>query len=200
MGFFRRRAVAPRLETERLVLRPPDFSDHLSWAGLRRESATFLRAWEPAWAPDHLTARAFRDRVVWSARAIAERRAYPFFLERAEDGALLGALTLDNLRRGPAQAATVGYWIGAPHARQGYMAEALAAARDFGFGDLGLSRLEAACLPDNEASIRLLRRCGFRDEGLARAYLQIAGVWRDHTLFAALSPTRAAGAPAATTR
>ena len=190
MAFLRRRAVGPALRTERLLLRPPEMDDFLQWAAVRRGSEAFLRPWEPAWARDHLTSRAFRERVYWAARAIGEGKAYPFFLFRQEDGAFLGAITVDNIRRGPAMCATVGYWIGAGHARRGYMAEALAATRDFVFGDLGLSRLEAGCLPENAASRRLLERCGFKYEGVAQAYLQIAGRWRTHVLYAALRADR----------
>lgn len=180
------------LQTARLRLRPPQPEDFVDWARLRRESEPFLRPWEPDWSVDHLTERAFRERVGWAARAIAERRGYPFLLERAADGRVMGAITLDNVRRGPAMAASVGYWIGAPHARKGYMREALAAATGFAFDTLELSRLEAACLPENDASRHLLERSGFAPEGMARRYLQIAGRWRDHLLFAALRADRAA--------
>lgn len=200
MGLLRRRSVGPVLTTARLRLRPPQSQDFVSWAALRRESAAFLTPWEPAWARDHLSDRAFRERVAWAARSVAEQRAYPFFLidgeAPAEAPRVLGAITVDNIRRGPAMSATVGYWIGGPHARRGLMSEALDAVRAFTFGDLGLSRLEAACLPENVASRRLLARCGFAEEGVAQGYLQIAGRWRDHVLLAALRDERRIGADA----
>ena len=111
-------------------------------------------------------------------------------LRRDSDAAVLGAITLDNIRRGPAMSATVGYWIGQPHARRGYMREALEAVRAHVFGPLDLSRLEAACLPENAASRGLLERCGFKYEGVAQSYLQIAGRWRTHVLYAALRDDR----------
>jgi ribosomal-protein-alanine N-acetyltransferase len=193
MAFLRRRAAWPALRGERVLLRPPELEDHLAWATLRRESEAFLAPWEPSWARDHLAARAFRERVSWAARAIAEGKAYPLFATRVEDGALLGAATLDNVRRGPAMAATLGYWIGERHARQGYMSEALEALRAFAFGELELSRLEAACLPENVASRALLERVGFREEGVAEAYLQIDGRWRTHLLYACLREDRRSG-------
>jgi ribosomal-protein-alanine N-acetyltransferase len=190
MAFLRRRAPGPALRTERLLLRPPEMDDFLPWATLRRDSADFLKPWEPSWARDHLTQRAFRERVYWAARAISEERAYPFFLIREADGALVGAITADNIRRGPALCATIGYWLGQPMTGQGYMTEAVEAVRDFVFRDLGLSRLEAGCLPENGPSRRLLERCGFKYEGVAQAYLQIAGRWRTHVLYAALRDDR----------
>lgn len=191
---FRRRRH-PRIETERLILRPPRLSDHAAWACARRDSAAFLKPWEPTWAHDHLSVSAFRNRVAWARRVVDEGRGIPFFLflrdgPDRQEGSLVGALTLDNLRRGPAQAATVGYWIGEPWSRAGLMTEALLAARDHAFGPLDLSRLEAACLPENAASRALLERCGFKYEGVAQGYLQIAGRWRNHVLYAALRRDR----------
>ncbi|MGF1658698.1 MAG: GNAT family protein [Rubrimonas sp.] len=185
-----RRRPAFALRSERLLLRPPQIEDFEPWALLRRESEAFLAPWEPARTPDHLSLKAFRERVRWAARCIADGRATPLFLLRQSDGALLGAATLDNIRRGPAMCASLGYWIGAPHARQGYMTEAVGALRDHAFGPLGLSRIEAACLPENAASRAVLERCGFKYEGVAQSYLQIAGRWRTHVLYAALRADR----------
>ncbi|MEM9782955.1 MAG: GNAT family protein [Pseudomonadota bacterium] len=176
--------------TERLVLRPPELPDFEAWAILRRESRQFLQPWEPRWSPDHLTSRAFRNRVVWADRSIRQGEAIPLFLTLRETGAVVGGLTLSNIRREPADAGTLGYWTGARHARQGYMREALDALAQHAFGEMRLSRLEAACLPDNLASRALLERCGFKYEGVAQAYLQIDGRWRNHVLYAALRPDR----------
>jgi ribosomal-protein-alanine N-acetyltransferase len=185
-----RRKSGVRLETPRLELRPPESEDQESWIALRAESRDFLEKWEPLWAHDHLTKRAFRNRVIWAQRLIDEGKGAPLFLHRKADGALVGAITLDNIRRGPAQAATVGYWIGAAHARQGLMTEALGAVRDFAFETLDISRIEAACLPENAPSRALLERVGFKYEGVAQAYLQINGRWRTHVLYAAIRSDR----------
>ena len=179
-----------RIETERLTLRPPQHSDYTPWSSLRRDSAGFLTPWEPAWADDHLSRRAFTNRVYWASRSIASGTAVPLFLVRRADDTLLGAITLDNIRRGPAQAGTLGYWTGEPHARQGYMTEAIAALVHHAFNRLDLSRIEAACLPENAASRGLLERSGFKYEGVAQSYLQINGRWRTHVLYAALRADR----------
>lgn len=187
MMMFRRKL---RIETERLTLRPPVHADYTPWSTLRRESRDFLTPWEPSWAEDHLSRRAFTNRVYWASRSISGGTALPLFVVNRENGTLLGAITLDNIRRGPAQAGTLGYWIGEPNARNGYMSEAIAALVHHAFEKLGLSRIEAACLPENVASRGLLERSGFKYEGVAQSYLQINGRWRTHVLYASLRMDR----------
>lgn len=186
--FLRRRK--PQVETERLTLRLPLHSDFRDWASLRAESREFLTPWEPAWSAEHLGRKAFANRVYWAARAEAAGTALPFFLIERATGRVLGAITLDNIRRGPAQAGTLGYWVGARYARQGFMREAIAAVVDHAFGPMDLSRIEAACLPENAASRGVLEKSGFKYEGVAQAYLQINGRWRNHVLYANLRPDR----------
>jgi [ribosomal protein S5]-alanine N-acetyltransferase len=173
-----------RFETARLILRPAALADFEAWAELRRGSRDHLVPWEPEWPDDDLTRAGFRRRVDRAMREIRADAAYPLLLVRREDRAILGGLTIGLIRRGVAQMATLGYWIGQEHARQGYMSEAVRGGLRHGFGALRLHRIEAACLPRNAASIALLRGCGFAEEGLARSYLKINGQWEDHLLFA----------------
>jgi [ribosomal protein S5]-alanine N-acetyltransferase len=187
MLHFRRR---PKLETERMTLRLPNHGDWRAWADLREESADFLIPWEPLWARDHLTRRSFTNRVYWAQRSEAAGTALSLLLVRRSDAAVMGAITLDNIRRGPAQCGTVGYWIGAKYARQGYMREALQALVHHAFSVLDLSRIEAACLPENLASRGVLEKSGFKYEGVAQSYLQINQRWRNHVLYSALRADR----------
>jgi ribosomal-protein-alanine N-acetyltransferase len=175
-----------RLERRRVYLRYPIQSDWSDWSVLRAESQAFLAEWEPTWAADALSRGAFRRRLRIYKSEMRQGVTYSFLILRNADDALLGGITLSNLRRGVAQTATLGYWIGAPHARQGYMSEALLATIEFAFRRLGLHRVEAACLPANEASRRLLLSCGFQEQGYAREYLRINGRWQDHQLFSIL--------------
>ncbi len=179
-----------KIETERMTLRPPVHSDFRAWSVLRAQSVDYLRSWEPSWADDHLTRKAFTNRVYWAQRSVSGGTALPLFLIRRSDTVLLGAITLDNIRRGPAQAGTLGYWTGEPFARQGYMREAITALVHHAFTRLDLSRIEAACLPENAASRGLLETSGFKYEGVAQSYLQIDGRWRTHVLYAALRGDR----------
>lgn len=113
--------------------------------------------------------------------------AWPLFIFDGEDEALLGAVTLSNIRRGVAETGTLGYWVGQPHAGRGVGTTAVRAMLAYAFGPLKLHRVEAACLPTNYASRRVLEKAGFRHEGLARAYLKINGRWADHLLFGVLN-------------
>ena len=175
---------------EGVYLRAPEARDFLAWSSLREQSRAFLTPWEPTWPPDDLTRTAFRRRLRRYAEEIEADEAHPFFLFRAGDHRLLGGLTLGNVRRGVAQAATLGYWMGERFAGQGYMRRAVAAACGFAFDTLRLHRVEAACIPHNVASRRLLERNGFRQEGEARSYLKIDGAWRDHVLYARIEGDR----------
>lgn len=179
-----------RIETERMTLRPPQHTDYIPWCNLRRTSRDFLTPWEPTWAQDHLSRKAFTNRVYWAQRALSGDTAMPLFLIRREESVLLGAITLDNIRRGPAQAGTLGYWVGEEHARQGYMREAIKAVVHHAFTVQDLSRIEAACLPENVASRGVLESCGFKYEGVAQSYLQINGRWRNHVLYSNLRNDR----------
>ena len=174
------------LERDRVYLQLPVQRNWGAWAALRAESRDFLAPWEPPWAYDALTRGAYRRRLKAYKSEMRQGLTYSFLIFRRIDDALLGGITLSNLRRGVAQSATLGYWIGAAHSRQGYMTEALAAVLEFAFSRLALHRVEAACLPANEASRRLLLKSGFREEGYAREYLRINGRWQDHQLFAIL--------------
>ncbi len=181
------------LAGRRILLRPPRLADWREWADLRALSRDFLTPWEPVWPRDALTKAAFRQRLRRNVRDWRNDRAHAFFLFRRQDQALIGGITISGLHRGVTQSGGFGYWIGQPFARQGYMTEAVQCMLDLAFGRLNLHRVEAACLAHNESSRRLLIKSGFTQEGLARGYLCINGVWQDHLLFAILRTDRRPG-------
>lgn len=186
---FQRRAKF-QIDTPRLYLRLAQTADHAAWQAIRQKGLGFLNQWEPVRAEEYPSKRSFQNRVYWGKRAAKLGTAFPFLLFNADDRTLIGALTLDNIRKGPAQTGTVGYWIGEDYARHGYMREALDAVVSFAFEQLDLSRIEAACLPENAPSRGLLEKTGFKYEGVAQSYLQIAGRWRNHVLYANLRSDR----------
>ena len=176
----------PVILGRQVYLRYPRIADFPNWAELRGESREFLTQWEPVWAEDELTRGAFRRRIKRYQKETRLDSAYVFFVFRKSDDKLMGGCTLSNVRRGVTQCCALGYWIGARFARQGFMQDALAALIPFVFKTLGMHRVEAACVPENEPSRNLLGKLGFREEGLARRYLLINGQWSDHVLFALL--------------
>src|SRR6266545_224762 len=170
MAFFRTVSLSepmPAIAGDGVVLRAPQMSDCAEWAALREASRDFLTPWEPTWPADDLTRASFRRRAKRSSEDQRSDLAYAFFVFRKPDNVLVGGLTLANIRRGCAQAGSLGYWMGAAYARRGHMTAAVTALIPFAFGTLRLHRIEAACIPANSASIRLLEKTGFRREGFA---------------------------------
>jgi len=189
MAFFRTINFSeplPSVTGEGVVLRMPQMTDYADWAALRELSRDFLTPWEPTWPADDLSRSAFRRRLRRYAEDLRADQGYAFLIIRSSDDALVGGLTLANIRRGVAQAGSLGYWMGKPFTRRGYMTAAVRAVIPFSFDTLRLHRLEAACIPSNAASIRLLENTGFIREGYAREYLCINGIWQDHLLYARL--------------
>lgn len=176
-------ATGPVVTGQGVVLRPPRLGDHEAWATLRQDSWAYLQPWEPTWPEDDLTRAAFKRRLSIYQREMELGNAWPFFIFAAKDRTLVGAITLSNIRRGVADTGTLGYWIGQKHAGHGLGAAAVRAMVGYAFNDLNLHRVEAACVPDNHASRRVLEKAGFELEGRARAYLKINGAWADHLLF-----------------
>ena len=190
MAFFRTVSFnepALAIAGDGVSLRVPQSSDHAEWSALREKSRDFLTPWEPIWPSDDLTRSAFRRRLKRYADDQRMDLAYAFLIFSNDDNAMVGGLTLANIRRGVAQAGAIGYWIGAPFVRQGYMAAAVRTLIPFCFKTLRLHRLEAACIPGNAASVSLLEKTGFTREGYAREYLCINGIWQDHLLYARLA-------------
>jgi ribosomal-protein-alanine N-acetyltransferase len=189
MAFFRTMNFSeplPAIAGDGVTLRTPQMTDFNEWAALREASRAFLVPWEPTWPADDLTRGAFRRRLRRYGEDLRADQGYSFLIFRTEGEVLVGGLTLANIRRGVAQAGSLGYWMGLPHVRQGCMTAAVRAVIPFAFATLRLHRIEAACIPTNAGSIRLLENTGFMREGYAREYLCINGVWQDHLLYARL--------------
>jgi ribosomal-protein-alanine N-acetyltransferase len=180
-----------KLEGEGVRLRPHRNADFAEWAALRADSRAFLQPWEPTWPADDLTRAAWRRRLAAYAHDIERGLAFPFLVFRHGDGAMVGGITLSNIRRGVAQMGSIGYWAGQSYARRGYTLASVRAVTRFAFENLGLHRVEAACIPTNEPSRGVLLKAGFTQEGMARAYLRINGIWQDHLLFGLISTGRA---------
>jgi len=189
MAFLRHTPVVDQeaeIRGTRVYLRHPTMQDYAAWAELRALSRVHLVPWEPLWARDELTRSNFRRRLRQYHRELRDDQGYAYLIFGDSDSKLVGGLNLSNVRRGVAQTASLGYWIGAPYVGRGLMTDAVRATLRFAFGPLRLNRLEAACLPSNAASQRVLEKAGFTREGRARRYLKINDQWQDHDLFALL--------------
>ena len=178
------RREGPVLKGRRLTLRCPTSRDFLEWAELRRASRSFLEPWEPRWAPDELERAGWRQRLARYRQDYAQGNAIAFFLFENASNRLVGGITLGNIRHGVSQSAHIGYWVGERYAGQGLMVDAVLLLSRYAFDTMRLHRLEAACIPDNIRSARVLEKAGFRREGLLRSFLRINGEWHDHYLYA----------------
>ena len=186
INFFKRPLRVRRkvLAGTRVNLRPPLMRDYSHWVKLRRDNQKYLQMREPLWMPDELSRRSFRLRLRTCNQEARRDRGYAFFIWNLEMNQMMGAVNLSYIRRGAAQMGTDGYWIGEHFSNQGLMSEAVGLLCEFSFTTLGLHRLEAACMIDNESSVRVLKNNKFTEEGYAPRYLKICGVWADHRLFA----------------
>lgn len=166
----------------RVLLRLPRAGDGAEFTRLFRASLPFLAPWQPR-IPDP-TGNGRFERLLAGREDPHSRR---YLLCRRADGAILGALSVSNIVRGVGQSATLGVWIGAAHARQGYMIEGLRLLLRHAFRDLKLHRVEANFLPTNRASRALAKGAGFRREGYSPRDVKIAGRWQDHERWALLA-------------
>lgn len=172
-----------RLTGTRISLRPPRRADWHEWAMLRSRNAAYLKPWEPQWDADSLSEEYYDRRFRRQCREWQADLCYPFLITRNDDHSIIGAFNINNVARGAAQFASLGYWIAEAAQKHGYMTEAGRLLMNHAFTALKLHRLQAACLPENVHSRALLSRLGFKEEGFAARYIQIDGLWRDHVLY-----------------
>ena len=194
LRFLSRREAVLRLEGNGVYLRFPERRDYEKWSKVRSSSRRFLEPWEPTWSRDDLTKRAFLRRIERYELDYRDGRAVPLFLFLSDDDQLVGGLNIGNIRRAAAQSCMIGYWMSEESAGKGLMLAGLKTAMPYIFETLRLHRVEAACIPDNNRSVRLLEKANFRREGYLRDYLKINGEWRDHHLYSFLSSDWDAGA------
>lgn len=179
----------PSFDTEltgpRLTLRMLEAEQWGAWRALRDMSRSYLEPWEPTWPERALTYGFYCSLLRRHWRDWRRGRAFAFGVFLRQDGrlVLVGGITLGDVQYAAAQKGTIGYWMGRAYAGQGFMTEAVSLVCAFAFKELKLQRVEASCLPRNEASKAVLQRCGFEQEGYAKAYLQVNGKREDHLLW-----------------
>ena len=170
----------------RVLLRPLEPSDFSQWQEVRRRNVDWLTGWEPQrllGQPDPVEdVRAFTSRCSSRRREWQLGSAYGFGL--FVDGRFSGEINLNSIQRGPFQNAYVGYWIDEARAGCGFVPEGLVVLMRYAFDELHLHRVQAAVVPRNSASRRVVEKLELRNEGTAERYLEINGVWEDHIRFA----------------
>ncbi len=180
------RPERPFLNGQSIYLRRPHELDFESWQRIRKNSKAELKPFEPTWQDDEIALSGFKRRLnIYKVHQL-RKTGMSFFIFHKQSHALLGAITLSNIRYGEVQTAALGYWLGTEYTGHGYMREALLLLSLYSFETLGLNRLEAACIKENERSQKLLQHMGFTAEGILRSYFRINGEWRDHILYSKL--------------
>lgn len=184
-----RSSTNPVLRGRRVTLRPLVSGDFRQWREVRRRNTDWLLKWEPMrlpGAPDPIEDRsAFVVRCSTRERERQLGSGFAFGVFVGNDFA--GEMNLSSIQRGAYQNAYVGYWVDQAHAGNGYTPEALVALMRFAFEDLRLHRVQIAIIPRNSASRRVVEKLDIREEGTAKRYLEINGVWEDHVRFAVTS-------------
>jgi len=171
------------LEGQRIILRPSQLSDYPRWKKVRTRNQKFLKPYEPQWAENALSEDFFKRRLELQTQEMNAGRGAFFLIHHKDSHDIIGGVNLNNIQYGAACSASLGYWLDEGSQGFGYMHEATGLVMDYAFNILKLYRLNAACLPDNDRSIKMLLRHGFEEEGYAKNYLQINGMFQDHRLF-----------------
>lgn len=176
------------LESGDLVLRPIKLRDKAEWSQVRARNAAWLQPWEASNPASQGQLPTFGGMVRVLNQQAREATALPFIITERVPGkskpAIAGQLTVSSIMWGSAMSATLGYWVDQDRAGRGIAPTAVAMATDHCFRQLGLHRMEINIRPENVASLRVVEKLGFRDEGLRPRYLHINGQWADHRSFA----------------
>jgi ribosomal-protein-alanine N-acetyltransferase len=181
-GLWPATLTARRVGGAPVILRPLHVKERRQWEALRAENIEWLRPWEATSPEPTAAGLSFRQLLRQFDREAGEGRLQPFVIET--EGRLVGQMHLFGIAWGSLRSASAGYWVAQSVAGQGIVPFALAAACDHAFLVLGLHRVEVNIRPENTASLRVVEKLGFREEGLRRLYLHIDGQWRDHRSFA----------------
>lgn len=174
-----------RFDAEATAIRPLSLGDLDEYHALVAENRAHTSRWDPI-RPDFFYSRAGQqDQLRRDEDAWATGSGYAFAaIDRTAGDRIVGRIALGNVVRGPWQNATLGYWIAHDVTQSGHGSTAVSLTLEFAFEHADLHRVQPAIIPRNTASVKLAERCGFRLEGRALRYLQIAGVWEDHDIYA----------------
>lgn len=181
----------PKIITERIVLKHLDSTSYQAVMDYHIRNRQHFQHSMPEYAPEFYTIKFWSDKL-WSEFKMAlEEQAFRFYLFATNDtnfDNILGDISIALVLRGTAQSCKIGYKLDSEQTGKGYMSETIEALKRFIFGELQLNRIEANIVPGNEPSIKLIKKMGFREEGIAYKYLKINGKWEDHLRFSLINP------------
>lgn len=166
------------------LVRPLSASDAPALASLRQQNHQFLQPFEPIRPASFYTIEAQYQQLEEAERSFREGTGYSFGIFVGPDQTLVDRVNLSNIVRGAWQNATLGYFLDQSHNGKGIMTRAVGEVIRFAFTEAKLHRVQAAVMPRNTGSIKVLAKNRFREEGLSLRYLQINGKWEDHLIFA----------------
>jgi ribosomal-protein-alanine N-acetyltransferase len=172
-------------------LRLPTLADGEAWLELVQRNRDHFRPYEPRRPPSYFTLSGQLEQIRAGQRQAHLGERFEFGVIDS-DNRLVGRISLGGVARGALQQAYLGYGIDIDHCGRGYATAAVEAAVRFAFDEIDLHRVQAAVVPDNLASARVLGKAGFQEEGLARRYLFLDGQWKDHRMFARTADDSAA--------
>ena len=177
------------LESGDLILRPIRYRDRTEWNSVRSRNAEWIGPWEATNPLPGSALPSYAGMVRSLNQQARQDTALPFVITERQGGlrsspAIVGQLTVSSIIWGSARMATLGYWVDQARAGRGIAPAAVAMATDHCFRVLGLHRMEINIRPENRPSLRVVQKLGFREEGLRKRYLHIAGEWADHLSFA----------------
>lgn len=173
-------STIPTLSEGKVTIRPIRLRDSRALERELLENRSWLRKWEATnpHGPMSFDVRSSIRSLQQNARA---GLGLPFVIEY--DGQLAGQLNVSSIAYGSLSSATIGYWVSERFAGLGATPTSVALATDHCFFGVGLHRMEICIRPENEPSLRVVEKLGFRYEGLRRRYIHINGDWRDHFCF-----------------
>jgi ribosomal-protein-alanine N-acetyltransferase len=174
--------IFPKITTKRLILKLPELDSAQQMCDFVVQNKEHLSTWEPIQKDDYYTQNYWQKKIAEIRHNFSLDKSCCLNIYAKENNQLIGVANYDNFIRGAFHSCFLGFKISKQAQGQGLMTEALQASIDYVFATLNLHRIAANYMPRNEASARVLAKCGFEQEGVARDYLCIGGKWEEHVL------------------
>ena len=175
------------IESDRIIIRHPRRRDWKYWVNLRKESYEYLYKWEPYWNIEHCNRSNYMKQLRLYRSKAAYDQAYSFLCFKKDSKELIGGINISNVQRSVMQTCNIGYWLGEPYIKKGYMEESMRSIIPYIFMNLKINRIQAFTLINNTSSRNLLEKLNFKYEGVLRKVMKINNVWEDHMLYALLN-------------